>query len=273
MSHKETVHICKSCQHEFSGNYCNHCGEQVLKPSDKSFKSIVNSILLTLTFVDSRFIKSLWTVISRPGALARNYANGKRVKHVSPMSLFFVLNLVYFFFPVIQLFNASMNTQLLSPLRGVYSDIIAHKIVRMGIDLNSFTLLYNLKTTSLAKLMVMVFVVVSSLPLNILYWKKNKYFADHVTYAIELACFNLFINTLVLTIVVKLIGGGSLLDEISLTVLFIITNLYFILRSGFTFYHEKGWRLIMKSLALMVFLKVALEVYRAILFFVTMVML
>jgi hypothetical protein len=273
MTIKEPTHICKSCHHEFTGNYCNECGEKVLKPSDKSFKTILNSIILTITFVDSRFVKTLWMVIKKPGVLSRDFANGKRVKHLSPMSLFFVLNLAYFFFPVIQLFNASMNTQLLSPLSGFYSNIIAHKIVKMGIDLNSFTLLYNLKTTGLAKLMVMVFVVISSLPMNLLYRKKNKYFTDHVTYAVELACFNLFINTIVLTIIVRLIGGGGFLDETTLTVIFKITNLYFVLRSGNAFYNEKGWRLMLKSLTLIVFLKVALEVYRAILFFVTLLML
>ena len=271
MTPQDQLHTCKSCHHEFTGTFCNQCGEKILTPSDKSFKSILNNILLAITFVDSRFIKTLWMVIKSPGYLSRDFSNGKRVNRLSPTALFFVLNLIYFFFPVIQLFNASLNTQLLSPLRSFYSNIIAHKIVNMGIDLNSFTLLYNVKTTSLAKLMVMVFVIVSSLPLNLLYWKKNKYFMDHVAYAVELACFNLFINTIVLTVIMKLIGGGGYLDETALTVIFIITNLYFVIRSSHTFYHEKGWRLILKSLTMIVFLKVALEVYRAILFFITIV--
>lgn len=189
------------------------------------------------------------------------------------MSLFFLLNLIYFFFPLIQLFNASLNTQFLSPLSVLYKNLIAHKIVALGLDLNSFTLIYNQKTTGLAKLLVMVFVVISSLPLNILYWKKNKYFTDHVTYAVELACFNLFVNAILLTVVVRLFGLGEYLNEISLTVIFIITNLYFILQSGSMFYQEKGLRLVLKSIMLIVFLKLALEAYRMVLFFVTMGML
>ncbi len=271
MTPHDLTHTCKSCSHKFTGNYCSQCGEKILTPADRSFKTILNNILLTITFADSKFAKTLWLVIKKPGALSFDFAQGKRVKHLSPMSLFFVLNLVYFFFPVIQLFNASLNTQLLSPLRELYRDIISNKIVSMGLDLNSFTLLYNLKTTSLAKLMVMVFVVISSLPLNILYWKKNKYFTDHVGYAIELACFNLFINTIVLTVVVRLLGTGAYLDENILTLLFVGTNLYFIIRSGHVFYQEKGLKLVMKTIALILFLKIALEVYRAILFFVTIV--
>jgi hypothetical protein len=273
MTQSPHIHICKSCQNEFSGTFCNECGEKVLTPADKSFKSIVNAILLTITFVDSRFLKTLWLVLKKPGTLSRDFSQGRRVNHVSPTALFFVLNLFYFFFPVIQLFNASLNTQLLSPLRAFYGELISHKIVSMGIDLNSFTLLYNLKTASLAKLMVMVFVVISSLPLNALYWKKNKYFTDHVTYAVELASFNLLINTLLLTLVVKVFGLGNYLNETTLTAIFVATNFYFIIRSSNIFYLERGWRLIVKSIVLLLFLKVALEVFRAILFFITLLML
>ena len=92
---------------------------------------------------------------------------------------------------------------------------------------------------------------------------------DHVTYAVELACFNLFINAIILTLIMRLVGGGGYVDETALTLIFIVTNLYFVLRSSHTFYHEKGWRLILKSITLILSLKVALEVYRAILFFLT----
>lgn len=118
------THRCKSCENTFTGNYCNHCGEKVLVTSDQSFKSVVNSILLTITFVDTRFIKTLWMVLTTPGTLSRDFSHGKRIKRLSPMSLFFLLNLVYFFFPLIQLFNASLHTQLLSPLSVFYINLI-----------------------------------------------------------------------------------------------------------------------------------------------------
>jgi hypothetical protein len=266
-------HTCKSCGNVFTGSFCNLCGEKILTRQDKSFKIVVNNAFRAITSVDSQFLKTLWLVLTNPGFLSRDFANGKRVNHLSPMSLFFVLNLIYFFFPLIQLFNASLNTQLLSPAGGFYQSIIAHKIVNMNLNLESFTLFYNMKTTSLAKLMVMVFVILSSLPLNLLYWKNNKFFTDHVTYAVELACFNLFVNAILLTVIVRLIGMGHFLNETSLTAVFVITNLYFVLRSSKMFYQEKGLRLIVKSLTMLLFLKIALEVYRSILFFVTLIML
>jgi Protein of unknown function (DUF3667) len=269
-NHPPILHTCKSCGNTFTGNYCNECGEKILRPADSSFKAFISNILIAITFADSKMIKTLWLVLKKPGFLSKEFTEGRRVNYLKPISLFFVLNLIYFFFPVVQLFSASLNTQLLSPLRTIYQGLIAHKIINLGMNLESFSLIYNLKSTSFAKLMVMVFVVLGSLPLNLLYWKKNRFFSDHVSYVVELACFNLFINAIVLSILMAVFGLGKYLDEVILTGIFISTNLYFLFRSGYEFYEEKGCKLVLKSVLMILFLKVALEVYRAILFFVTM---
>jgi hypothetical protein len=268
-SSEKVAHICKSCSNEFYGNYCNLCGEKVPHANDRSFKTFLHSIGTAITFADSKFLKTLWLVLRRPGFVSREISEGKTVNYQKPLSLFFVLNLIYFFFPVIQLFNASLNTQLLSPLGHFYQLIIAKKIVTLKMDVPSFSLVYNLKTAGFAKLMVMVFVVVASLPLNILFRKRNKYFTDHVGFMVELACFNLFVNAILLSVVAAFSGLGNHLDELVLTAFFISTNLYFLIQSNREFYKEKGWRLIVKPIVMIFFLKVALEVYRSILFFVT----
>ncbi len=264
-----TQHICKSCGHQFIGSYCNLCGEKVLHAADRSFKRLMSNILITITFADSKFIKTLWLILRKPGFISKEFAEGRRVNYLQPLSLFFVLNLVYFLFPVIQLFNASLNTQLATPLSRFYRGIIISKAVAMDMDISSFSLIYNLKTVTLAKLMVMVFVVISSLPLNILYHKRNRYFTDHVGYMVELACFNLFLNAIVLSLVAAIPGIGKHLDELSLTIIFIATNLYFVIRSSHEFYAEKSWRLAIKSVVMVLFLKVSLEIYRSVLFFAT----
>ncbi len=265
-----TNQICKSCGNNFTGFYCNLCGEKVLLPSDRSFKKFLSNILIAITFADSKMIKTLWLTIVDPGFVSKEFAEGRRVKYLKPLSLFFVLNLIYFLFPLIQLFNASLNTQLLSPYREVVKNVVSTKMVSMAIrDVQSFSVMYNLKTTGLAKLMVMVFVIIASLPLNILHKSKNRYFTDHVGYLVELACFNLFVNAIFLTVMVKLFGLGHYLDETALATIFVTTNLYFLLRSGITYYGEDGWQLVLKAFLMVAVLKLALEVFRAILFFVT----
>jgi hypothetical protein len=271
MAAEPEVRICKSCGNTFTGYYCNQCGEKVLLPVDRSFRTFLSNIMIAITFADNKFVKTLWLVLKRPGFLSKEFAEGRRVMYLRPLSLFFVLNLVYFLFPVIQLFNASLYTQLLSPLRYLYTPWIANKMVALGVkSLDSFALLYNEKTIGLAKMLVMVFVFLASLPLNAFYRKRNRYFIDHVGFMVELACFNLFINAILLTLMTRLFGWGAYLNEISLTAIFIVTNLYFLLRASAVFYNERAWKLVVKSIVMILILKLALELYRALLFVLTM---
>ena len=263
--------ICKNCGNHFTGFYCNICGEKVILPEDRSFRTFINSIFIAVTLADSRFLKTIWLMLKRPGALSKEFAEGRRVKYLRPLSVFFLLNLVYFLVPVIQLFNASLRTQINSFQGNVAVKAVASKMTALGYtDIASFSILYDQKTAGLAKMLVIVFAVLTSLPLNLIYRSRNRFFTDHVGLSVELVCFNLIINALLLTLVVNLTGVGSYVDEVVLTAVFISTNLYFLIRSGHTFYEEKGIGLVGKSLLMIAVLKVALEMYRAILFYVTL---
>ena len=105
------AHICKNCGNHFIGYYCNICGEKVLGKEDRSFRAFLNSIFLALTLADSRFLKGLWLMVAKPGFLSNEFSEGRKVKYIKPLSIFFLLNLIYFLFPVIQLFNASLRPQ------------------------------------------------------------------------------------------------------------------------------------------------------------------
>lgn len=262
-------HTCKSCGNEFTGLYCNQCGEKVVVPSDKSFAKFLSNVMVAVTFVDSKFFKSLWLVITNPGFLSKEMSEGRTIKYLRPMSVFFVLNLAYFLFPLIQLFNASLKTQWNSVFGEYTQYLSAVRAVDLNISADAFMVLYNQKSAGLAKLLVIVFAVLASLPLNLFYRKRNRLFGDHVGLMVELACFNIFVNALLMTVAAKFLGLGKILDENIYSIIFIVTNSYFLIRACFTFYRERGLMLIAKSLLMLGILRVALEVYRFILFMVT----
>ena len=174
-------HTCKTCGNAFVGVYCNLCGEKVIEAKDRSFKSFIGNFLTAITLADNRFLKTLWLTIKNPGFLSKEYANGRRVNYLRPLQVFFVLNLVYFLFPVLQLFNSTLRTQMYflfhSPMiRG----LVNQRVNDEGISLTGFMMIYNEKTTILAKLLIVVFVWLASLPLSLIFRKKNRYFTDHV---------------------------------------------------------------------------------------------
>jgi hypothetical protein len=266
---EEIIHTCKSCGRQFAGNYCNNCGEKVRVPADRTFRAFISDLVQAVTLADNKFARTLWLIVYKPGFVSGEIADGRTVRYLNTIQVFFVLNLVYFLFPIVQLFSASLTTQMIAPLGFLLKEPIARKMVSMQMNFESFAVVYNLKTVSLAKLLVMVFVVLASIPLNFLYRKRNRYFTDHFGYAVELACFNLFINAIAVDVVTIIIPIGRYIGEGTVTSLLIATNLYFLLRSSNVFYNEKRWRLVLKSALMIFFLKIAVEVYRLVLFFVT----
>lgn len=272
-------HTCKSCGNIFVGLYCNLCGEKVIEPKDRSFKNFIGNFLTAITLADNRFLKTLWLTIKNPGFLSKEYANGRRVNYLRPLQVFFVLNLVYFLFPVLQLFNSTLRTQMYflfhSPMiRGM----VNQRVNDEAISLSGFTMIYNEKTTVLAKLLIVVFVWLASLPLSLIFRKKNRYFTDHVALSVELACFNIFVNAILLSGILLVLSKifkwsgttlGDYLNDTTLTVIFISTNLYFIYRAAKTFYGQTGKRLMVKSVLGIIGLFLALEAYKLLLFFVT----
>jgi hypothetical protein len=273
-------HICKSCGNTFVGLYCNQCGEKVIEPKDRKFKTFLGSVLIATTFVDNKFAKSLWLTIKNPGFLSREYVDGRRVNYMRPLQMFFILNLVYFLFPILQMFNATLQTQqYVLPHKKLAHRMVLEKIHEEGLDMRGFELMYNDKTTSLAKLLVVLFVILASLPLSAIFQKRNRYFTDHVALSVELTSFNLAVNAIGLSVIFLVISklfswgnvsSGSYLNDLTLTIIFVITNLYFIFRSARTFYNQKGKRLVIKAMLGVVGLFLALEAYRFLLFFITL---
>lgn len=272
-------HTCKNCGNVFTGVYCNLCGEKVLQVQDRKFKSFLGSILVAVTFADNKVIQTLWLVIRRPGFLSKEYINGIRVKYIKPLQLFFILNLVYFLFPVFQLFNSSLYTQMyLLPHRQMARSLVLHKLTTTNISLQAYTLMYDAKSQSLAKLLIVLFIFFASLPLSLIFRKKKIFFTDHTTLAVELAIFNIAVNAILLNLIFWTLntafnwsGSGLIkyLDDFAITTIFIGSNLYFLWRASRTFYGEKKRMLSFKVPLALVGLYAALELYRLMLFFIT----
>jgi hypothetical protein len=277
--HALDTHTCKSCGHEFAGHYCNVCGEKVITPKDRSLKTYFGNVLIAFTFADNRFIKTLWLTIKNPGFLSKEYANGRRVNYIRPLQLFFILNLVYFLFPVLQLFNSSLRTQMNYLFHSkLVREIVINRLAHDKMSYGGFELIYDAKTVGLAKLLIIIFVFLASVPLSIIFRKKNRYFTDHTALGVELACYNMFVNAIFLSALLWVLsrifqwsgsGLGDYLNDTTFTIIFISTNMYFIYRAARTFYQQKGKRLILKSMLGIVGLFLALEAYRLLLFFVT----
>lgn len=86
---------CFSCEEPMSGLYCYACGNK----NDnyrRSVWSLGSELFQSLTAFEGRMWKSLFSLIFKPGQMARDYADGARQKWTSPIRLFLATSLVLF---------------------------------------------------------------------------------------------------------------------------------------------------------------------------------
>lgn len=90
---------CQSCGAKMKGEFCRKCGEKRIVPEkDLSFSRFLRISLFHLAHFDSKLLKSFWLLFSKPGFLAREWTNGRRVLYMKPFQMFVIAGLLFYLF-------------------------------------------------------------------------------------------------------------------------------------------------------------------------------
>ncbi len=89
---------CPNCQHKFKKefDYCPHCG-QANRDLNLNFRFVFSEFLSANFNLDSEILLTLKLLLLKPGMLSREFLAGKRTKYISPIRLYLLISLVYFF--------------------------------------------------------------------------------------------------------------------------------------------------------------------------------
>jgi len=89
---------CVNCNHPLPDGtgFCPSCGQSVKEISRPWFE-FVREMLTELMDFDGRMLTSLRLLMTRPGFLSAEYNAGRRVSHTSPIRMYLVVSLVFFF--------------------------------------------------------------------------------------------------------------------------------------------------------------------------------
>ena len=106
------VKHCLNCGTELNGMYCHECGQQATDKMPTVGAFIVE--YLNNAFIwDSKFIKTIWTLIRRPGHLTSEFLSGKFVSQEHPlklnMFLLFVFVTLFLIFSGTEKMNSSVH--------------------------------------------------------------------------------------------------------------------------------------------------------------------
>lgn len=111
---------CQSCESELIGDYCHICGEKRMDDGQRKLSLLFGQLIDSLFSIDGKLNRSFFSILFRPGFLSYEHWRGKRNPYMRPIALFFILNVIYFFFVPVTDFSLSFNDQKIQP----YSDIV-----------------------------------------------------------------------------------------------------------------------------------------------------
>jgi hypothetical protein len=87
--------ICKNCDHSFSGKYCSNCGQSV-KELERPIRFMIADFMGTIITFDTRLVKTLTTILFKPGRLTIDYIQGKRARYMPPFRFYLFISFVMF---------------------------------------------------------------------------------------------------------------------------------------------------------------------------------
>ena len=170
------------------GEYCSRCGEKRRVSHDFSVRHYLGEAIETFTHFDSKVLRTVWLLLSRPGLLSADYFAGRRIRYVSPLRLFLLLSVIYYLsnsvFPY-NAFTTPLAVQL--HLNDYYPSYAAAQVEktlqRTGMHYAVLERGYNAKTAALSKTLVIALVPVFAVLFYVFLISKKRYFAEHLIVA------------------------------------------------------------------------------------------
>jgi hypothetical protein len=219
---------CLNCDAVLHGKFCSNCGQKVVEPSERTFKHFVFQFLGSAFFLENNFLKNLWVLLIKPGQQSMDYIEGRRKRWMAPLSIFLLINLIYFFINPISDFSLSLSDQLNYQLHSnVVLPWVNERLDNRQVSFSEYAIEYKRQSETLAKTIMIINVPISALFFMLWFYKKRILFIDHFVFFIYLYAWLLLIAIAInfvfqvliwIGIVIKGTSAGPIILLIFLTI-------------------------------------------------------
>ncbi|MGB4845859.1 MAG: DUF3667 domain-containing protein [Ferruginibacter sp.] len=265
--------VCKNCGNNFTGKFCNICGEKVYTEKDKSVKHILGEGFHFLTHFEGTFFKTLKTIFTRPGQLSLDYCNGIRKRYFKPLSFFLLLVILYLLFPVFEGLNMNLYAHAQHKLYGKFAtaeitSLLKEKNITEVMLVDSF---HHAGEKTSKFLLFIIIPALAFFSMLIVRSKKRAYY-DHFVFTIESFSFFIlwgFIIMPVLLMFTYKVFGFHFTSENQTGLAVMSLFLVYVTLASKRFFNFKWWFSILYAILFSVFLVGFIEyIYKFILFFI-----
>ncbi len=188
---------CPGCRRALSTRYCPSCGETRPNARDLTLRGILRQAVEAVASVDSRLLRSLGSLATRPGVLTTAYLQGRRKPYILPLQLFLVTNVMFFAMQSItgvKVFSTPLASHLHDHLwSGLADHLVTQRLAATHRTLEQYAPVFDqavaLNAKSMIGLMVLPFAILPSL----LFRRARLPAAAHVVFALHFYAFLLLL--------------------------------------------------------------------------------
>ena len=189
--------LCPTCHKAVSSAFCPDCGEQQLDFRALTLRGLAEQLFQSLTSVDSKLIRSVLSLVAKPGALTVAYLEGRRKPYLGPVPLFLMANVL--FFAAETLFRSSvfatplamhLEKQPWSPLAQTWA---ANRLAALHTTLDEFAPIFDRALALHARSWIIV-MALSFTPLPLLAYRQRRMpVTAHAVFSLHLYSFLLLL--------------------------------------------------------------------------------
>lgn len=267
---------CLNCHAALAGRWCQSCGQKRLEPEDRKLKSLMGEFVSELTNLDGRVLRSFTWLIIRPGRLASDYLRGVRKRYLSPVALFLLANVAFFFAPTLTDFAQPLRSHVsVQPYSGIAKAMVNTHLSAAGVSFEKFETQFEQRQNDIAKTLLFLHIPILALGLLLLHFRRDLLLADHALVACYVMAFVMLHSLLtprLLGLFASLFTDPASLSMATRTWILrigliapLLAWLYFLLRGAFA---QPAWLAALKVPLVFGALIVTHLLYRAALFFI-----
>ena len=273
----DPVRLCPTCEQPAPDRFCSACGEQILVRPDYSFRGFLIETLNVFTNLESNIFRSFSLLITKPGLLTVEYFKGRRKLYLKPLQLFIFCNVIFFLVQAFTGFNA-LRTPLWVHLNRLPHSTLARRMVEgslpnSGLTYKQYESRFNGAIETQAKTLVFLMIPMFALALKLIYLRKKEYFVKHLVFSTHFYSFYLLMVAgvyLLVRLIINLFSASSeYFNDLGITAIVLSCSFVYLLL-GVRRAYESSWLMsAVRSLGLIVVVMIAIQLFRAILFFTT----
>jgi len=188
---------CPNCGSRLLGRFCADCGQAAPRVGDYSLRTHVAEFFdQTLSF-DGKVVRTLWTLVSKPGVLTADHLRGRRVPYLKPLQLFLVVNVLFFVAaPKMPMFNYSLGNYLaFSPPSPALVAGLVQREAGSADAYVAYVKKFDERVESERKSLIVLFAPALALVLSVLFaWRIKRpdvpsHYGEHLVFALHLLTF------------------------------------------------------------------------------------